>query len=60
MTYNCNFDEKRCQCDAVINEKIYDINIGGGIEVWMENIVQLASGWKICKAGISLLEMLSY
>lgn len=58
MSYNYNFDDGGCRRDAVIDRKAYNTNQGSGMEVWMEDIVQLASRWRVGKAGILLLQML--
>ena len=43
VTYNCNFDDGKCRRDAVIDRKAYSRNQGGGMEVWIKNIIWLAS-----------------
>ena len=36
--YNYDFDNKECRCVAVVNQKTYNTNQGGGVEVCMEDI----------------------
>ena len=43
MTYNCNFDDRKCCRDAIVDQKAYNTNQVGGMEVWIEDIVQLTS-----------------
>lgn len=43
MTYNYDFDNRKCRRDIVVNGKAYNINIGDGVEIWIEAIIQLAS-----------------
>ena len=58
MTYNCDFDDGECRRDTVVDQKAYSTNQGSEMEVWMEDIVQLAGRWRMDKAGIPLLQML--
>ena len=58
MTCNSDFDDEECHRDAVVDGKAYHTKQGGRVEVWMEDIVQLASRLRIDKAGIPLLQML--
>ena len=59
MTYNCNFDDKKCRRDTVVDWKAYSTDQVGGVEVWIEDILQLANRWRIDKAGILLVQILS-
>lgn len=58
MTYNHNFDNEGCYYEDIFNRKACDINTSIGVELWIEDIIQLANRQRVKKTKILLIQML--